>query len=160
MGLLILHQSKFGSAKLYAEWVREDLGGGEMVGLSEFDPSRLADFDRVVFVSSIYVGKVSAMDFMVKHWEKLRKKETYLVVVGNAPADSEESKQAYLQIPEEIRAGLKGYLKVPGKIDFQKIGFFYKLMLRFKGVSKTEDKMDRESLRPLIDIILGGKGKK
>ena len=150
MKLLILFHSKYGSAQQYAEWLRENLGHGQLANLKGFDDGQLDKFEQVVMVSSIYVGQVSAMGFISKHWKKLKVKSTYLLVVGNSPADSEESKQAYELIPENVRQGLKGYWKIPGKIDFKKIGFVYKLMLRFKGIRESEDKMDREALRPLV----------
>jgi len=157
MRRVILYQSKFGSAKQYADWLREDLGNGDLMNLRDFDASELEGYEQVVVVSSIYVGEVMAMSFLKKHWQLLKEKETFLLVVGNAPPESEESKQSYLLIPDEIRTGLKGYYKVPGKIDFQKLGFMYKLMLWFKGVRQSEDKMDRGALSPLLaDLMRAG----
>ncbi|MBT0811316.1 hypothetical protein KIH41_08490 [Litoribacter ruber] len=151
---LILYHTKYGSSKLYAEWLREDLGRGEIRDLRGFDATGLRDFGQIVIVSSIYIGKVGAMDFMVHHWGELLEKQTYLLVVGSAEPGSEESKQAYMLIPREIREGLNGYHKLPGKIDFQKLSFIHKLMLWFKGIRKSEDKMDRAALQPVIQDLI------
>ncbi|WP_185974403.1 flavodoxin domain-containing protein [Litoribacter populi] len=150
MKTLILYQTKFGSAKQYAEWLQEDLGKGDLVAMKDIDTGKLQDYDRIVVCSSIYVGEVGGMKFLVDNWDQLKEKDVYLLVVGMSPSDSEESKASYLLIPEHVRNGLKGYYKIYGKIDFKKIGFVYKLMLRFKGIRESKDKMDREALRPLV----------
>lgn len=157
MKTLIVYKSRYGSTQKYAEWLQEDLKDSDITDSEGFESKDLNQYDWIVFGSSIYTGKFDILPLMIKNLDKVKSKKLYLFVVGSEPPKNEASKAEYEQLPSEIKESLNEYLKVPGKIDLKKMSFIHKIMLKMVGKAKNEDKMDRNALKPIIEMILKNK---
>jgi menaquinone-dependent protoporphyrinogen IX oxidase len=153
MKTLIVYKSRYGSTQKYAEWLKEDLKDSELIESEGFESKDLNQYDWIVFGSSIYTGKFDILPLMIKSLDKIKSKKLYLFVVGSEPPESEASKINYEQLPKEIKESLSGFLKVSGKIDLKKMSFIHKIMLKMVGKAIDEDKMDRNTLKPIIEMI-------
>ncbi len=109
---------------------------------------------KIVIGSRTYKGKIEAKDFLIKNWDKLKDKPVYLYSVGLESPESEGSKRSYEMIPQEIREGLAGYVKLIGQVDQSKLNIFQKIKLRSIQI-ETEHQMDRKSIEPVVSFLKG-----
>lgn len=152
MKKLILVKTKFGSTLKYAEWLNEDIQDSTLIKLEDFDPGEIENYDLIIVCSKTYMGSIKAAKFMQENWGSLSTKKVYLLVVGIIPAESNESKESYNQIPEEIRNSLIGYKKLPGAIKREDLNFFEKIIMYLRK-GKDSDKVKRENLDPVINDL-------
>ncbi len=152
MKTLIIYHTKYGTTQQYAQWLCEDLKDADLFSMKERSQINLNHYQQIVIGSPVYMGRISLSSFLVGQWMKLKAKKVYLFAVGNMPADSSESIQSFNILPEEIREGLQMYLKLPGKVDFSRLNFFDRLILKRMG-AKNEDNTDRKLLKPLIGSL-------
>ncbi len=151
---LILFKSKWGSTKLYADWISESAGNCEVHDMETFDLSNLSKFEKIVIGSRTYLGQIQAARYLEKNWSILSQKPVYLFSVGLVDWSKPDAKKAYELIPDHIRNGLAGHVKLQGKIEKAKLNYFEKLMVRMiKGGHSDIDKMDKKSIQPIVEFI-------
>lgn len=148
MKTLIVYRSKYGCTKQYAEWAKEEMASADLADIRSVNANQLASYDRIVILSCVYIGRMSATGFITRHWPTLSQKKVFLIAVGMEP-DTTDSKPSFQLLPEEIRKGISAYIKLPGKMDLDKMGFFDRLIIKKMG-GKTEDKTDREKLKAFL----------
>lgn len=151
MNTLILYKSKWGTTKLYAEWIHEAYPQSVITSIDNFDPKNLVDYDNIIIGSRTYVGRIQIGKFLVSNWNMLKDKNVYLFSVGMTHPDSKESKQSFEMLPKDIRDALAGYIKLPGKVDYNKLNILQKSLAK-RHQSKS-DKIDRDLIQPVIDFL-------
>lgn len=154
MKTLILFASRWGSTEQYADWIAEAAGNCEVKALADFDYTDVNNCDKIVVGSRTYMGQISATKFLTTNWGVLSQKPVFLFTVGMIPMDKPDSQKAFLQIPEKIRKELKGHVKLPGKIDLDKISWLDKLIVKAMNPKKL-DIMDKSKIQPVVDFIKG-----
>ncbi len=95
----------------------------------------LREYDTIVLVSCVCMGKLSALGFLVQNWSALIGKRVAVVGVGLILQDRPSGKQDYDSIPQEIRTAIR-YFKVPGKCGPANPHLF-----------------NRRNLQPVIDFL-------
>lgn len=148
MKTLIVYRSKYGCAKQYAEWAKEELGSADLLDIRSVKATQLSSCDRIIILSCVYIGRMSATGFVTRNWPMLSQKKVFLIAVGMEP-DTNDSKPSFQLLPEEIRQGISAYIKLPGRMDLDKMGFFDRFIIKKMG-GKTEDKTDRDMLKAFL----------
>lgn len=126
----ILYKTRHGSSKEYAEMFRDSFPDATLADLDDFDPSRLGANQTVIIVSRTYLGKIAAQDFLERHWPHLSASQVFLVAVGLLPSETTAGKASYLNLRDDIRKGLAGYWKLPGRIMWQEMNYTERLILK------------------------------
>ena len=152
MKTIILYQTKTGSTKQYAQWLSERIKNSELLDIHNYRKESVEKYDRVVIGSRTYMGKIQAQDFMEKHWEEIKDKDVHLFAVGIFPQNSPESKASFEQIPQYIRDGLTGYVKLPGKIQLKELNFFDKLIFRLMKIEE-QDLVDKKNIKQIEETL-------
>ena len=161
MKTIILYRTKTGAAKQYAQWFSEELTESTVEQLDHVSIDKVAGFDTVIFVLPTYGGLIDGKDFLVSGWPKLDNKKIYLIAVGMVPQNESWSVKSYNLLPENVRNGLAGYVKLPGiTLGSEKVGSSWIEKLAMKIFLKTDlDKIrkqknvNREDLQRALDII-------
>ncbi len=84
--IVVLYQSKYGSAKKYAEWLREALSC-DIVETKKAKIDDIATYDTVISGGGIYAGGIAGLSFLKKHWEALEGKRIAVFAAGASPYD-------------------------------------------------------------------------
>lgn len=126
----ILYKSRHGSSKEYAAMLRDSFPSAIVADLDQVPIDDVERAAVLIIVSRTYMGKIAAQDFLEKYWSKLKKLQVFLVAVGLRPPQSPESKASYEGLSENVRKGLAGYWKLPGKIIWQEMNFTERLILK------------------------------
>lgn len=152
MKTLILYKSRDGSTKEYAQWLHEVVKDSVLKNVDDFNVEELKSYDRIVIGSRTYMNKIGVQDFMKQNWSLMKDKKVYLFSVGMVDPNSAESKQSYERLSPEVKDGLAGYTKLPGRIKIQGLNFFEKLIMRLRGGKEKgkTDRVEKEALRPVL----------
>jgi menaquinone-dependent protoporphyrinogen IX oxidase len=149
MKTLIVYRSKYGCTKQYAEWTKEEMPSATLMNIRSIKANELITFDQIILLSCVYIGRMSATGFIARHWPVLNQKKVFLIAVG-MEEDTTDSKPSFQLLPEEIQNGISAYIKLPGRMDLDKMGFFDRLIIKKMG-GKTEDKTDRALLKAFLE---------
>lgn len=146
MKTIIVYESKTGFTERYARWAAEELGC-ECILLKNASKEKLAGYDRVIFGGWIMANMISGLP-------KLREMGVVPAVVfavGASPAFEE----VLTQIREQNQLGETPFFYFEGGVDFNKLGFVQRMML--KTMKKmTEKKKDMTRQEAAIVQLLAG----
>ena len=146
MKTIIVYESKTGFTERYARWAAEELGC-ECILLKNASKDKLAGYDRVIFGGWIMANMISGLP-------KLREMGVVPAVVfavGASPAFEE----VLTQIREQNQLGETPFFYFEGGVDFNKLGFVQRMML--KTMKKmTEKKKDMTRQEAAIVQLLAG----
>ena len=141
MKTLILYATKHGAARIAAERIAAKIPGAVLHDLKQPNIPSLADFDCVIFGSSIYVGQVckEAKEFLAKNANKLKEKNLGLFLCGLQ--ESEEKQFFASNFPPDILTAAKATSFLGGIFDPKKAGFMERFII--KVVAKLPGYTDR-----------------
>jgi menaquinone-dependent protoporphyrinogen IX oxidase len=149
--ILVLYKTKYGSTKLYAEWLAEELGIG-LCEMTAFDPSLLGEYDTVLLASPAYLGGLRCKDFLKSNWAVLEKKRIIVLgVTGVPPEDPRQLQILKRSFPEYIRNSII-YFPLRGAFNYRQLNWFDKIIMSGPRVRfqirwwLTRDRKARERL--------------
>jgi menaquinone-dependent protoporphyrinogen IX oxidase len=161
MKSLILYYTKTGATAQYVAWLCETCGNTDKFMITDVAPSILVSYDRIIFALPTYGGQIAQKEFMEQHWQTIKSKEVFLIVVGMVPQEQSWSMIAYNTVAKEVREGLKGYVKIPGISQNggkKPMSWFEKLALKY--ILRTDpEKMRQQSqvvradLEPVLKML-------
>lgn len=151
MKTLIIYTSKYGSTKEYAYFLKDELGA-DIYSTKEIDVKIINNYSTVILASPTYMGQIKIRKFLSKNWNKLSSKKVILLVVGMLPKNNPESKKAYEMIREDIRKGIL-YLKVPGRMQYEKLNLLEKLIARAIIHQGDFNSVNKSNLQPIISYF-------
>ena len=172
MKTIVLYQSKYGSAKRYAEWLAEELHA-DLAPLKGFSPAGLDGYDTVIFGGGIYAGGINGFSFVKKNYPKHRGKRWFVYAVGYAPVREEGTAALRKQnFSGELQAIPCFHLR--GGMDFDALHFGDRLMMSafrrmlskkpeaertpddrgmLESFGHSSDWCDRAALAPMLEAV-------
>ena len=177
MKTAVVYRSKTGFAERYARWISEELDG-ELIDAQTIKIDALADYDTIVYVGGIYMGRVKGFSQIKKNYTKLADKKIVLVGVGALAPDhhSITINMTEVNLSAPMRETVKWFY-LRGGYDFTKIRGVDRIIMRnvvqvrkkynhaatdqdaadmmnaFYSGTKL-DYTDRDEIEPIIDYIL------
>ena len=141
MKTLILYATKHGAARITAERIAQKIPGAVCHDLKQANIPTLADFDCVIFGSSINVGSIrkEAKAFLAQNADCLKEKKLGLFLCG---LQENEEKQFFASnFPPDILTAAKATAFLGGIFDPKKAGFMERVII--KAVAKLPEYADR-----------------
>lgn len=137
MKRLVVYQSSTGFTAKYAAWIAEALSC-EAKELKRISAAEVAECDCIIFGGWIMGGMITGLDKM----RKMNPQKMVVFAVG-ATSDSEKLRNN-LKAQNQLEQMLFFYME--GGINFEKMSFFPKMMLKMMGksVAKKENKTEQE----------------
>jgi menaquinone-dependent protoporphyrinogen IX oxidase len=161
--VLIVYESKYGSTKQYAEWIREDTKG-DLINIADGDTPDLAGYDILIIGGYVRMGKIAIAPFIKAHWGVMQGKEVILFTTSGTPPRHPKIRSIYEKsLPEEIQKGII-YFPLPGRISGKDLTLWDKFLIAIgkiverdetlkKDMGKDFDGVQRENLSPLLEYI-------
>lgn len=84
--IVVMYQSKYGSTKKYAEWLREELSC-DIIETKKASIEQIGKYDAVILGGGIYASGIAGISFLKKHYEILKDKKLIVFAVGASPYD-------------------------------------------------------------------------
>lgn len=146
--VLIVYASRAGSTAEVAKTIERTLkeSGVAADALTTADVRNPGEYNAVIVGSAIRMGKwlPEAVDFVKKHHDRLAKVPTaYFVVCNTMKVDTPENRKKTLTYLDPVRTGFGDIQPVDiglfgGVIDFKKLSFVDRSMLKMKGVAEGD----------------------
>ena len=92
MNGIVLYQSKYGSAKKYAEWISAETGF-ECIETKKADIKEVVKYDIVVLCGGIYTSGIAGLSFFKKNIGKLSGKKLAVLFCCASPYDENAVRQ-------------------------------------------------------------------
>lgn len=154
METVIVYGSCYGTAKIYAETLAEQM----KCKVLPYDKVKETDgYETIIYVGGLYAGGVRGMAKTVKKISTVKCKRFVVITVGLAdPADEKNveniRKAAIRQIPNSLDDRTEFY-HLRGGIDYEKLSFKHRMMMKmlYEQVKKQPvDEQDADT-RAMID---------
>lgn len=130
MKTIIIFASKYGSTRLYSNWLCQETGY-PVVWYKDFDTSDFKKFDRVVIGSSVHMGKLDISNWMSRNWKHMIDKEVILFSVNGTPPDHTQELQSILDysLRKEIQDKIT-YFPLQGRLVYSQLNLWHKLLIK------------------------------
>ena len=131
METIIIYGSYYGTAKIYAEALAEQM----KCKVLSYDKVKTPDeYETIVYVGGLYAGGVMGMAKTVKKISADKCKRFVVITVGLADPDDKKNvenirKAALRQISEAL-AGKPEFYHLRGGIDYGKLGLKHRIMMK------------------------------
>ena len=131
MGAIIIYGSCYGTAKVYAEALAEQM---KCKVLSYYKVKAPDGYETIVYVGGLYAGGVMGMAKTAKKISADKCKRFVVITVGLADPDDEKNvqnirKAAIRQIPNSL-ADRTEFYHLRGGIDYEKLSFRHRMMMK------------------------------
>lgn len=129
MKTIVVYKTKYGSSKQYAQWIADALKC-KAERLENIRLDTLSSYDMVVYVGSLYAGRVLGFKKVAKYLDVLQKTKLLLCMVGMTnPLEQDKYQNVFLyNVPEQFRDKVK-YFALRGDQLFSKMSFIHRLMM-------------------------------
>lgn len=169
MKTIVIYKSQTGFTKRYATWIQEELNC-DIKELKEVTTQDYENYDRFIYGSSFMAGKIKSLSEVKKYV----KKELIVFAVGLANMEAagkiiDRMKNDNFTIEEQKNMP---FFYFEGGIDYDKLGFVQKKMLRMiykslvkkenkteedigmmQGLEKSSDHTNKNNIIPLIELL-------
>lgn len=153
---LVVHASKYGSARRYAEWIGEGLGAA-VVAADEVRADRLAAEDLVVLCAAIYGPQLRGSDLLRDAMRRGTATRFILVTVGlSDPALTTKRDEL---VAAKLDAPLRGRLEVVhlrGAMDRERLTFVERSMMagiRTALAAKRDRTAEDQSMLDVLEPV-------
>ena len=146
--IAVVYKSIYGTTKIYAKWIADKLNA-DIFQINQLENNILNNYNTIIFASALYAGKLSAIKYIKKLYNKFYKnKKIYCIVIGLADPNDKDFYNAILDKNfNPLQKENINFYFLRGCIDFQKLKLHHALMMHMlktiitaKSV-KTEDEL-------------------
>ena len=153
--IVVIFESKYGSAKSYAKWIADALSC-PCFERKKFHPQELAYYDTVIYGGGLYAGGVSGIRLLTQNWQLLRQKHVVLFTCGLANPENPENVR---HIRESLSKALSPEMMeklvlfhFQGGIDYSRLSLVHKSMMAM--LRKMLSKKDPQELNEESKLLL------
>ena len=139
MKTVVIHKSKTGFAKKYADWIAEELSA-DIFDVSKINTNMLTAYDTVIYGGGLYAVGINGVKYITQNLDKLKDKKVVVFATGASPFREEaisdvrdknftSEEQKYIQ-----------FFYLRGGFDYSKLKPFDKVLmtlLKWKLKMKT-----------------------
>lgn len=153
MKTVVIHKSKTGFAKKYAEWIAEELSA-DIFDVSKVNPNILTAYDTVVYGGGLYAIGINGVKYITQNLDKLKDKKVVVFATGASPFREEAISEVRDKnfTSEEQKYIQFFYLR--GGFDYSMLKPFYKVLmtlLKWKMKMKKELTSDERGMLASYD---------
>jgi len=153
---IILYQSKYGSAKKYAQWLEQEIGY-VLMETKKAELHQLSDFDVIVLGGGVYASGIAGLQFLKKNIGRLSGKKIAVFAVGASPYDGKAIQQIReMHFQNELREVPLFYCR--GAWDEDRMTFGDRMLCRL--LQKAVAKQNPEEYEPWQKALMSAVGRK
>ena len=154
---VVVYATQFGSTQRYAEWIAKDCSA-TLIPVEQADIDELAQYETVIFGAPVYAGRIWYISLIRDNRDLLSNSRVIVFTTGlTQPGDEVAFEQVLTRnFTEEQREGIR-FFHFPGALNYKKMNFMQKNMLRFLRRSiKKKDPRRRNQMETHILDSFGG----
>ncbi len=152
MNGIIIYQSKYGSTKQYAHWLKEETGF-EAYDLIHSPLEAISNADLVILGCSIFADKPKMATWINENWDYFQDKKLILYTTSGSPPTSERIHQGFKDsFADDIRDSIK-YFPLGGKYVYKDLTLLDKLIMKL-GIMAEKDPDEKERMKLDSDNVI------
>lgn len=177
MNTIVVYKSKYGSTKLYAEWIKEELDC-DIADAKSVNIGDLVKYDNIIYGGGLYAEIIHGVHLLTKNFDKLKDKKIAIFTTGITPLDCREYYEGEV-IEKNFKNGIPENVKIfnfLGKMLMEELTPVHraslktlkKIMSARKNPTEMElllielcdadgDFSNREDIKELLEYIKGDK---
>ncbi len=153
MKTIVIHKTKYGSTKVYAEWIAEDLGC-DVFDAKDVNINKLSEYDTIIYGGGLYAEVINGVHFITKNFDKLKDKNLIVFTTGITPLDCREYYDKMI-IEKNFKPHMVDKIKTfnyLGKMKMDELSFVHRAALKTlkKIMAGKENPTEMEKM--LIDL--------
>lgn len=153
---IILYQSKYGSTKKYAEWLKQERNY-VIAETKKAEISYLKSFDTIVLGGGVYASGIAGLQFLKKNINRLSGRKIAVFAVGASPYDEKAIQQIReMHFKEALRNVPLFYCR--GAWDEDRMTFGDRMLC--KMLQKVVAKQNPEEYEPWQKALMSAAGGK
>ncbi|MCI8380641.1 MAG: flavodoxin [Lachnospiraceae bacterium] len=154
MKAIIIYHSETGFTKQYAQWIAEETGA-DCLTLSAAKKQYLDQYDTILFGSFAYAGAIRKLGFFKDILKKWPDKKLILFCTGANPTDSPQIQSFFKENLKDPAFRKVNAFYCPGGLNYEKMPFLSKLMMRalLKSLRAKKDKTETD--QEMIKMVSG-----
>lgn len=155
--IAIVYKSNYGHTRRYAEWIANDLQG-DLFDLPDFNPEQIESYDTIIYGGGLYAGGILGHSFIVKEFERLRRKNLVLFTVGLAATEDRSifTPLLHKNFSDEILSSFEIF-HLRGGIEYRKLGLKHKTLMAMLKSKVSRNKGERTEEEELMLSTYGDK---
>ncbi|WP_141430796.1 flavodoxin domain-containing protein [Bacillus sp. 03113] len=149
MKTIIIYATKYGSVEKAAQILKSKMGGRvDLFNIMKESIPSLEKYDRVILGGSIYVGKIQKKlsNYTVKNLSTLLTKNIGLFICAGEKDSDVREKELIEAYPDELYQHATTKEIFGFEINYEKLNFLEKLVMRSKGVKKSVSKIAEDKI--------------
>jgi menaquinone-dependent protoporphyrinogen oxidase len=146
--VLLVYESKRGSAQQAAQWIAEELGSCNIIDLNKNGiPRDISGYEAIIIGTGILAGKAypKVRKFIQTHKSTLLAKDLYLFITHLEEGDGVE-KDFETAFDKDILVHAKQRRGVGGRLRLQKLNFILRKIIKTIGEKAGRDFTDYDTL--------------
>ena len=175
MNTIVIHKTKYGATKKYAEWIAEALNC-EAVDAKKIKIEDVLKYDTIVYGGGLYAEIINGVHMLTKNMDKLKDKKIAVFTTGLTPTDCRDYYDKMV-IEKNFKDGVPENVKIfnyVGKMIIDELTLVHrtalktlkKIMQGKENPSEMEkllvelcdadgDFCDREAIGELVEYVRG-----
>lgn len=125
----VVYQSRYGSTARYAHWIA-DRTDADLMRLAETKPTKLLQYDQILFGTPILAGTLGCSRFIRLHADLLAQVRVGLFVVGITPCDGQVRAEVCAAALSEDMLDWIDIFHLRGAIDYRRLSLMHKAMMK------------------------------
>lgn len=153
MSTVVVYKSKYGSTKIYAEWIAEELGC-EAIDAKNIKIEDLLKYDTIIYGGGLYAEVINGVILLTKNLDKLDGKKLIVYSTGITPLKYREYYDK-LVIEKNFKPEMLEKIKVynfMGKMIIDELTFVHKSALKTLKQIMQNKKEPTEMEKLLIEL--------
>lgn len=86
MNAVVIYKTKYGSTKVYADWIANELGCNAL-DAKDVKIQDLSDYDTIIYGGGLYAEVINGVSFITKNLDELSDKRIVVFSTGITPLD-------------------------------------------------------------------------
>ena len=157
MKTLIVYGTNYGTTEEIAKSIKEKISDQvEMVNIKKASVPNLSEFDKIVIGSGVKIGmiKKELKVWMNKNCDEIISKKVFLFICASSTKDEDIEKIWSANYPEKILNSAIAKSSVGGVLDFNKMGFFDKLIIKkVTGQNESSSSLKMDEILNFASLI-------
>lgn len=86
MNTIVVYKTKYGSAKIYADWIGEELNC-KVTDVKDITIDELEKYDNIIYGGGLYAEIINGVSLITKNIDRLKNKKIAVYTTGITPID-------------------------------------------------------------------------
>ena len=153
MNTIVVYKTKYGSTKIYADWIGEELNC-KVTNVKDITIDELEKYDAIIYGGGLYAEIINGVSLITKNIDRLKNKKIAVYTTGITPIDCRDYYDKIV-IEKNFKNGQPDSVKIfnfTGKMIIDELSAVHKTALKALKKLMSSKKEPTEMEKLLIEL--------